>query len=123
MASTHDMVPNAGLLALDHVALRDRLGLLSQSREDEQAAEAASVEAVRAAMIADGFLNAEETSPEALTIAMHAWVAAGASQPCFSKYPSDMKRERAIWTKRDTGQPKPLKASSCFCMSLSGKIM
>ena len=80
MASTHDMVPNAGLLALDHVALRDRLGLLSQSREDEQAAEAASVEAVRAAMIADGFLNAEETSPEALTIAMHAWVAAGASQ-------------------------------------------
>lgn len=80
MVSTHDMVPNAGLLALDQVELRERLGLLSGSVEEERAREAASIQALRQAMVDDGYLDDINCSSENLLIAMHNWVAKGASQ-------------------------------------------
>lgn len=80
MVSTHDMVPNAGLLALEQVALRERLGLLSASADEERANELAAIQALRHAMAEDGFLSDVDCSPEDLLIALHNWVAKGASQ-------------------------------------------
>ena len=40
--NTHDLPPTAGYLAGDHIALRDRLGLLSRPVEQEHAADAAA---------------------------------------------------------------------------------
>jgi len=43
--TTHDLPPTAGYLAGDHVRLRDRLGLLTRSFEDELAGDRAEQEA------------------------------------------------------------------------------
>lgn len=79
MVSTHDMHPVAGHLHLDHVDLRERLGLLPHSREEAVAKEQGEIDAFIAAMVHDGFLT-EGASVEGVIEALHRWVAQGSSQ-------------------------------------------
>jgi 4-alpha-glucanotransferase len=62
--TTHDLPPTAGFLGLEHVAVRDRLGLLTRPVEQERAAELASIAAVRAALADRGLIGPVETVPE-----------------------------------------------------------
>lgn len=72
--TTHDLPPTAGYLALEHVDVRERLGLLTRPVEEERAQELHSIAAVGDAMKARGLL-AEGTDASAYVEAMHAWMA------------------------------------------------
>ena len=50
--TTHDLPPTAGYLALEHVAIRERLGLLTRSVEEEREAELGAIGHVRSALVA-----------------------------------------------------------------------
>ncbi len=73
--TTHDLPPTAGYLALEHVAIRERLGLLTRSVEEEQAEELQAIDAVRHALRERGLLSADAT-PEDELVALHQWLAA-----------------------------------------------
>lgn len=72
--TTHDLPPTAGYLALEHVELRDRLGLLTVPAAEEREREAGTVAAMRAALVERGLI-APEADVEATVAAMHAWLA------------------------------------------------
>jgi 4-alpha-glucanotransferase len=77
--TTHDLPPTAGYLALEHVDVRERLGLLTRPVEEERAQELHSIAAVGDALKARGLL-AEGLDAEAYIEAMHAWLAASPSR-------------------------------------------
>lgn len=62
--TTHDLPPTAGFLGLEHVAVRDRLGLLTRPVEEERQAEEASISAVRDALVERGLIGPVPTIPE-----------------------------------------------------------
>jgi 4-alpha-glucanotransferase len=55
--TTHDLPPTAGYLTGEHIALRDRLGLLTRSVEEERAADAEEQSAVLAQLRRMGLLG------------------------------------------------------------------
>ena len=57
--TTHDLPPTSGYLAHEHIELRDRLGLLTRSVEDETAAAEADLEAVLGQLRDLGLLDAD----------------------------------------------------------------
>jgi 4-alpha-glucanotransferase len=72
--TTHDLPPTAGYLTLEHVRLRDRLGLLTRPVEEERAVEEQAVSTMRALLRERGLL--EEGAGVAQTVeAMHAFLA------------------------------------------------
>ena len=71
--TTHDLPPTAGYLALEHVAIRERLGLLTRSVEEEREAELGAIGHVRSALVLRGLLQ-PDASPEDLLVALHAWL-------------------------------------------------
>ena len=71
--TTHDLPPTAGYLALEHVTVRERLGLLTRPVEEERAQEEHSIAMVRQALVARGLL-APDADDAAMTTAMHAWL-------------------------------------------------
>ena len=71
--TTHDLPPTAGYLALEHVAIRERLGLLTRSVEEEREAELGAIGHVRSALVLRGLLE-PEASQEDLLVALHAWL-------------------------------------------------
>ena len=74
--TTHDLPPTAGYLELAHVDLRERLGLLTRPLAEERAEEQATIEAVRAELVAAGYLREDEVGDvPATTEAMHRWLA------------------------------------------------
>ena len=77
--TTHDLPPTAGYLALEHVAIRERLGLLTRAVEEEQAAERLAIDAVRHDLVARGLL-AEHAGPDDMLVALHRWLAATPSR-------------------------------------------
>lgn len=72
--TTHDLPPTAGYLRLEHVAIRDRLGLLARPVEEEIAAEQATIARVRAALAARDLLP-EEADVPATVEALHRFIA------------------------------------------------
>ena len=74
--TTHDIPPSAGYLALEHVALRERLGLLTRSVEEERAVEGENVRRMRAALHERGLIIDREAPGEAVVAALHAWLGA-----------------------------------------------
>jgi len=68
--TTHDLPPTAGYLAGEHVRLRDSLGLLTRSVEDELAASAHEQEAFRAMLHERGLLP-EGADEEETVAALH----------------------------------------------------
>lgn len=74
--TTHDIPPTAGYLTLEHVAIRERLGLLTRPVEQERAEQEATVQAVRAALHEHGLLADPAAPVEQVVAAMHRWLAA-----------------------------------------------
>lgn len=72
--TTHDLPPTAGYLTLEHVAVRERLRLLTRSVAEERAAEQYSIDTVRSALVERGLLAPDGTT-EDMVVAMHAWLA------------------------------------------------
>ena len=72
--TTHDLPPTAGYLGLEHVAIRERLGLLTRSVEEEREAELGAIGLVRSALVRRGLLEPEATA-EDFVVALHAWLA------------------------------------------------
>lgn len=71
--TTHDLPPTAGFLALEHVAIRERLGLLTRPVEEERAHEERSIATVRDALVARGWLEPGAGIPSVIE-AMHRWI-------------------------------------------------
>ncbi|KGN39458.1 4-alpha-glucanotransferase [Knoellia subterranea] len=71
--TTHDLPPTAGFLALEHVAIRERLGLLTRPVEEERAHEEQSLAKVRDALVARGWLEPAAGNPSVIE-AMHRWL-------------------------------------------------
>ena len=61
--TTHDLPPTAGFLALEHVDIRERLGLLTRPVEEERADEEQSIAKVRDALVARGWLEPGRRRP------------------------------------------------------------
>ncbi|HEU4330493.1 MAG TPA: 4-alpha-glucanotransferase [Lapillicoccus sp.] len=72
--TTHDLPPTAGYLGLEHVAIRERLGLLTRSVEEEREAELGAIGLVRSALVRRGLLEPEATA-EDFVVALHSWLA------------------------------------------------
>ncbi len=72
--TTHDIPPTAGYLELEHVAIRERLGLLARPVEEERAAEEGSVRAVRAALHERGLLEDPAATVPEVVAALHRWL-------------------------------------------------
>lgn len=75
--TTHDLPPTAGYLTLEHVAIRERLGLLTRTVAQEEESELESIERVRAALVERGLLDPEADAgdPEEFLVALHRWIA------------------------------------------------
>lgn len=73
--TTHDIPPTAGYLHLEHVAIRERLGLLTRPVEEETEAEEGSIAAVRSALAERGLLETPFAPTDAVVAAMHRWLA------------------------------------------------
>ena len=72
--TTHDLPPTAGYLALEHIAIRERLELLTRPVEQEREHELAAIDTVRRALVERGLLD-ESAGPESMTVALHRWLA------------------------------------------------
>ncbi|MCW2651127.1 MAG: 4-alpha-glucanotransferase [Mycobacterium sp.] len=71
--TTHDLPPTAGYLAGDHVRLRERLGLLTRSFEEELANDEAEQAAWRAELRRVGLLD-EDADVEQTVLALHRYL-------------------------------------------------
>jgi len=71
--TTHDLPPTAGYLAGDHVRLRDRLGLLTRSFEDEQAGDRAEQDAWRGELRRVGLLD-DSADADDTVLALHRYL-------------------------------------------------
>lgn len=71
--TTHDLPPTAGYLAHEHVALRDRLGLLTQPVEEERAQDAAAQATVLARLRELGLLT-EGAGEQEVVEALHRYL-------------------------------------------------
>lgn len=69
--TTHDLPPTVGYLAGDHVDLRDSLGLLTESLEEEREVARRERESWLAALRERGALGEEQDDPEQVVLAMH----------------------------------------------------
>ncbi|HRA76714.1 MAG TPA: 4-alpha-glucanotransferase [Propionicimonas sp.] len=74
--TTHDLPPTAGYLAKEHVKLQHGLGLLTESLETELANAEVEQAAVLAMLRERGFLAPEESSTEAVVLALHRYLVA-----------------------------------------------
>jgi 4-alpha-glucanotransferase len=75
--TTHDLPPTAGYLAGDHVRLRDRLGLLTRSFDDELAGDRAEQEAWLAELRRVGLLAGDADEPatvDDVVLALHRYL-------------------------------------------------
>ncbi|MGI8645451.1 MAG: 4-alpha-glucanotransferase [Nocardioides sp.] len=73
--TTHDLPPTAGYLDLAHVDLRERLGLLTLSVEEERATEAAAIDKVFRALAERGLLApGADVDVETQVVALHRYL-------------------------------------------------
>jgi 4-alpha-glucanotransferase len=72
--TTHDLPPSAGYLSLAHVDIRESLGLLTRSVEEERGQEEASIAKLRDACVQRGLL-APGAGTDAVIEALHRWMA------------------------------------------------
>jgi 4-alpha-glucanotransferase len=72
--TTHDLPPSAGYLSLEHVAIREDLGLLTRPVEEERAHEEASIARLRDACVARGLLQ-PGAGIDPVVEALHRWMA------------------------------------------------
>ena len=77
--TTHDLPPTLGYLGLEHVALRERLGLLTRPVADERAAEQALVDRHVERLRALGLIG-EDASEDDIVAGLHRYVASSAAR-------------------------------------------
>ena len=77
--TTHDLPPTAGYLAGEHVALRERLGLLTRPAPEVRAEAFAERDRMLAALRQRGLLG-EDASEREVVEALHRWVLATPSR-------------------------------------------
>ncbi|MGO2112321.1 MAG: 4-alpha-glucanotransferase, partial [Pseudoclavibacter sp.] len=111
--TTHDLPPTAGFLELAHVELRDRLGLLTRSADEERAAEVASIDQVLAAVGRRGLLE-PDASVEERVIGLHRYLAAS-SASAFGVAVADLAGDR-----RSVNQPGTDREYPNWSVPLSG---
>lgn len=90
--TTHDLPPTAGFLELRHVDIRNQLGLLTRSVEEERAAEQELVDAYRQQLVDDGLVG-ENASTEDLVLGLHKSMAASSAK-LFGVSLADMAGDR-----------------------------
>ncbi|MDQ2758560.1 MAG: 4-alpha-glucanotransferase [Actinomycetota bacterium] len=79
--TTHDLPPTAGYLGLEHVTVRESLGLLTRSAQEEREVELAAIETVRSALLERGLLDESvdgsdgREGADAVLVALHRWIA------------------------------------------------
>ena len=74
--TTHDLPPSAGYLLLEHIAIRESLGLLTRPVKEERAIEEASIARLRDACIERGLLSPDAVADvDAVVAALHRWMA------------------------------------------------
>ncbi len=72
--TTHDLPPTAGYLAGEHIRIRDELGLLTRSVDDERAANDADLSSWRLALRQLGLLDPAENDERAEIEALHGFL-------------------------------------------------
>ncbi|WP_245627321.1 4-alpha-glucanotransferase [Kribbia dieselivorans] len=92
---THDLPPTAGYLELEHVAIRERLGLLTRSVEEERAAERASLDKVEQALRERGLVG-ESPSVDEMVVGLHRWLAQTSSRLLGVALPDLVGDRRAV---------------------------
>ena len=79
--SVHDLPPTAGYVSGVHVDLRDRLGLLSRSAEEERAAHEVQMDEWRGLLRNRGLIDSEhDHDPDELVVALHRYLAISPSR-------------------------------------------
>lgn len=111
--TTHDLPPTAGYLALEHVALREQLGLLTRPVQEERAHEEATIARVREALLRRGLLTPAATA-EDVVLGMHRWLAATPSRLLGVALADIVGDRRAI------NQPGTHREYPNWCLPLAG---
>jgi 4-alpha-glucanotransferase len=93
--TTHDLPPSAGYLTLEHVAVREQLGLLTRPVEEERAVEEAAIARVRDVLVERGLLE-PAAGVEATLVALHRWLAQTPSRMLAVALPDLVGDRRAI---------------------------
>jgi 4-alpha-glucanotransferase len=93
--TTHDLPPSAGYLTLEHVAVRERLGLLTRPVEEERAVERAAIARVREVLVERGLLGPAAGVDEVI-VALHRWLALTPSRMLAVALPDLVGDRRAI---------------------------
>ncbi len=93
--TVHDLPPTAGYLTLEHVAVREQLGLLTRPVEEERDVERAAIGRVEAALAERGLLPAGADLDETV-VALHRWLARTPSRMLAVALPDLVGDRRAI---------------------------
>jgi len=93
--TTHDLPPSAGYLTLEHVAVREQLGLLTRSAEEERGFEQAAIDRVRGVLVERGLLE-PGAGVDATLVALHRWLAQTPSRMLAVALPDLVGDRRAI---------------------------
>ena len=93
--TVHDLPPTAGYLTLEHVRVREQLGLLTRPVEEERAVEEAAIERVCSALRERGLL-AEGAGVDETVVALHRWLARTPSRMLAVALPDLVGDRRAI---------------------------
>ena len=111
--TTHDLPPTAGYLALEHVAIRERLGLLTRSAAVEEATERAAIAAVAQA-IGDRGLPSDPTQIDEFVESLHRYLSQAPSLLLGVSVPDLVGDRRAI------NQPGTHLEYPNWCLPLTG---
>lgn len=93
--TVHDLPPTAGYLTLEHVAVREALGLLTRPVEEERAVETAAIDRVEEALVERGLLVPGADVDETV-VALHRWLARTPSRMLAVALPDLVGDRRAI---------------------------
>ncbi len=93
--TTHDLPPSAGYLSLEHIAVRERLGLLTRTAEEERTLEEAAIGRVRDVLVERGLLDPAGGADETL-VALHRWLALTPSRMLAVALPDLVGDRRAV---------------------------
>lgn len=108
--TTHDLPPTAGYLAGEHIALRDELGLLTRSVEEETEVAREEVETVVRALQDEGLLDRtkswQDLPEEQVVAALHAFLLRAPSR-LVGVMVSDMVGDRRTQNQPGTDQEYP----------------